>query len=247
MSESLRKAMLILDMLRDSTEDVSARELAARLDVPKSTVQRLLQSLEEFQMAVQDTRSRKYHLGPRTLSLGIAYRRRLDLRNTALPHMRALRDEVGETVGLSIAVGSERMFIEEIASQAELRVHSELGFPYPLWMGAPGRVLLAEREPAEREQALAGAAASTTRTHAPTAAELHQQLDAVRAAGYARAFDETLAAVSALAAPVRDASGQVVAALSVSAPSARMDTATMESVLPRLRSTAADIGRALGC
>lgn len=214
----------------------------------ESTVQRLLQSLEEFQMAVQDTRSRKYHLGPRTLSLGIAYRQRLDLRNTALPHMRALRDEVGETVGLSIAVGSERMFIEEIASQAELRVHSELGFPYPLWMGAPGRVLLAEREPAEREQALTGAAASSAfHEHAPTAAELHQQLDAVRAAGYARAFDETIAAVSALAAPVRDAFGQVVAALSVSAPSVRMDTAAMEQVLPRLRSTAGDIGRALGC
>ncbi|TCP43419.1 IclR family transcriptional regulator [Tamaricihabitans halophyticus] len=247
MSEALRKAMLILDELRRDPDDLSARELAIRLDVPKSTVQRLLQSLEEARMTVQDPTSRKYRLGPHTLTLGMAYRERLDLRNTALPHMRALRDVTDETVGLSVAVGTERMFIEEVQSQSELRAHSELGYPYPLWTGAPGRVLLAHLAAGEVESVLRTASDQPWQAIGLANREaFHERLAEIRRTGHDRAFDESINGVSAIAIPVRDASARVAAALSVSGPSARMSPEEMNRILPEAVTAADKISRALG-
>ncbi|MBO0877129.1 MAG: IclR family transcriptional regulator [Pseudonocardia sp.] len=247
MSESLRKALLILDVLRDSEAGLSARDLAARLDLPKSTAQRLLQTLEQSRMAAQDPVTRKYGLGPHTLTLGMAYRDRLDLRNVALPHMRRLRDTVEETVGLSVAVGATRMFIEEVQSQSELRARSELGQPYPLWMGAPGRVLLADLGDDELRRILDQADESSWRAVSPATREgFVDHLAVIRGRGHDRACDETIVGISAAAVPVRDATGRVCAALSVSGPTARMSPATMDSILPDVLHASAAISRALG-
>jgi len=247
LSETLRKAMMILDELRLSDHGLSARELATKVDLPKSTVQRLLQSLEEARMTVQDPASRKYALGPKTLTLGMAYRERLDLRNAALPHMRALRDLTNETIGLSVVVGHERMFTEEVQSQSELRAQTELGVPYPLWQGAPGRVLLAHLPAGQIDDVLAGAGDQAWRSVGLADREaLAERLAAIRRDGHDRAFDETIAGVSAIAAPVRDASGRVAAALSLSAPSGRMGPAAMDRVLPEVATAAEKISGALG-
>lgn len=247
MSESLRKALLILDALRDSATDLSARELAAQLGVPKSTAQRLLQTLEEGQMAVQDPISKKYRLGPHTLTLGMAYRDRLDLRNVALPHMRWLRDATDETIGLSVAIGTTRMFVEEVQSQSELRAHSELGQPYPLWTGAPGRVLLADLPDPDLAAVLDQADEQAWSPVDPLTREgLVKELTQIRHRGHARASDETINGISAIAAPVREASGAVAGALSVSGPTARMSSATMDEIVPSALDAAAAITRALG-
>lgn len=247
MSEAIRKAMLVLDALRESTEDLSARELATRVDLSKSAIQRLLQSLEESQMTTQDPVSRKYRLGPRTLTLGMAYRERLDLRNAALPHLRALRDATDETIGLSMAVGAERMFIEEVQSQSELRAHSELGYPYPLWTGAPGRVLLAHLPATEIEDILHEAGDRPWRSIGlPDQRSYLARLTRIRESGHDRAFDETINGVSAMAVPVRDASARVAAALSISGPSGRMSEREMNHILPEALAAATKISRALG-
>lgn len=247
MSESLRKAVAILEALRTAESDLSARELTPLLGLPKSTVQRLLQSLEDARMAVQDPVSQKYRLGPYTLTLGMAYRERFDLRNAALPHLRRLRDSTDETAGLSVAIGHERMFVEEVQSQSELRTQSELGRPYPLWTGAPGRVLLADLPPADCDAVLADAGDAAWRHAGLTSRDaLVQRLGEIRDTGHDRAFDETIAGVSALAVPVRDASGRAAAALSVSGPSSRMSAATMDGMLPEIQRTADAISRAIG-
>lgn len=247
MSESLRKALLILDVLRDSEVDLSARDLAGRIGLPKSTAQRLLQALEQAQMAVQDPVTRKYRLGPHTLTLGMAYRDRLDVRNVALPHMRLLRDATQETVGLSLPFGHTRMFVEEVQSQSELRAHSELGQPYPIWTGAPGRVLMAGMTEGQLARVLDQADERAWRPlDPPTREGLVKALELIRDRGYDRARDETLPGISAVAAPVRDAAGQVVAALSVSGPTARMTPEALESIAPRTVEVAVGISRALG-
>jgi IclR family acetate operon transcriptional repressor len=246
-SESLRKAMLILDELCGSETELSARELAGRLDVPKSTAQRLLRSLEDAQMAEQDPVTRKYRLGPRTLTLGMAYRHRLDLRNVALPHMRRLRDATDETIGLSVAIDDTRMFIEEVQSQSELRAHSELGQPYPIWTGAPGRVLLAYMPQEGLGRILGRADDQAWRPiDPPTREGLLAALRQIVRQGFECARDETIRGISAVAVPVTDATGLVVAALSVSGPTHRMTGDMMDSVVPRARETGAVISRALG-
>ena len=82
MSETLRRAVRTLDALARAESDLSIRELADEVEVSKSAVQRLLSSLVETGLAVQDPGSRRYGLGPRTLVLGTAYQRRIDLRRS---------------------------------------------------------------------------------------------------------------------------------------------------------------------
>lgn len=246
MGGTVSKAIAVLDALRDSPHALGAREIAARSGLAKSSVQRLLTELEQLQLAVQDPTSRKYRLGPHTLTLGMAYRDRLDLRNLALPHMRALRDATQETIGLSVRIGQTRMFIEEVQSQSELRAHSELGQPYPIWMGAPGRVLLAGMTDEALDRLFEPVAESGTGMDPPIPADLLDELAEVRRRGHARARDETIPGISAVAVPIYDAAGQVTAALSVSGPTARMSEPTMQQVVRAAAEAAATISHQLG-
>ncbi|MGH3742876.1 MAG: IclR family transcriptional regulator [Micromonosporaceae bacterium] len=247
MSESLRRAVQILDALSSEPDELSARELAARINLPKSTAQRLLQSLEELDLAEQNPRTRKYRLGPRTLTFGMAYRSRLDIRAVALPHMVRLRDLTGETVGLSAPVGQERMYLEQVPSRSELRRTAEVGRPYPLWTGAPGRVLLAALDDAEVERVLARAGDEALRVLRPRTREaFFDAVEKVRRQQYAMGYEETIAGVNTVAAPIHDGGDTVIAALSVSGPSLRFTGEVMDGVLPDLRETAAAVSRALG-
>lgn len=241
MSESLRRGVQVLEALRTSPAHLSARELAVQLALPKSTVQRLLHTLEECDLAAQDPRSRKYHLGPRTLAFGTAYRARLDLRSIALPHMVGLRDRTGETIGLTVPVGSERMYLEQVHSHSELRTTAEVGRPYPLWTGAPGRVLLSARSDAEIRHLLSEVGAAALQVVSPhTESALWEAIEQVRKQGYATAFEETIPGINTVAAPVHDEAHAVVAVLSIAGSSARFTDEAMQRVLPDLlRATAA--------
>src|SRR5579875_817487 len=132
-----------MDALRRSGQDLSARELSDVVGLPKSTAQRLLQTLQACELLHQDSTTRKYGLGPETLCLGMAYLRRVNVRDCARPHMIRLCDRTGETVGLTVRAGADRTYIDQVEPQSELRATNEIGSPYPLWSGAPGRVLLA--------------------------------------------------------------------------------------------------------
>ncbi|BCJ34774.1 IclR family transcriptional regulator [Actinocatenispora thailandica] len=247
MSESLRRGVELLEALRTADAGLGVRELAARVGLPKSTVARLLKTLDDCQLASQDQATRRYRLGPRTLALGAAYQAGLDLRRIAVGPMRRLRDLTGETVGLSVALGAERMFIEEVQSVSELRTTSELGHPYPIWAGAPGRVLVAGMAAEQRATALADAGPDAWRMATPPSPDgLGALLERIRADGYATASNESVPGVSAVAAPVHDFAGTVVAALSISGPSGRFTDAARHDALPELFATARTITAALG-
>ncbi|BCJ31109.1 IclR family transcriptional regulator [Actinocatenispora sera] len=247
MSESLRRGVELLEALRAADAGLGVRELAAQVGLPKSTVARLLKTLDDCRLASQDPTTRRYRLGPRTLALGAAYQARLDLRLIAVGPMRRLRDLTGETVGLSVSLGTERMFIEEVQSVSELRTTSELGHPYPIWAGAPGRVLLAGMDAGGRANALADAGDDAWRIATPADRDgFDALLDRIHADGYATASNESVPGVSAVAAPVHDFSGTVVAALSISGPSGRFTDAARHHALAELSSTARTITAALG-
>ena len=243
--ESVTKAVRVLQGIAGG--GLGARELAHRMGEPKSTVQRLLQTLEATGMVVQDPDTLGYALGPLTLQLGMVCLRRIDLRREAVPVMRGLRDATGETVGLNVRVGDARMYIEQIESRLQLRAKAELGAPYALHVGSPGRVLLAFLPQAEIDRILAATPLpSQGRTPKRKAEDLLALLAEIRSAGYATAFEETIAGLNTIAAPVRDHRGDVAAALSVSGPAGRFGAERMEEVRPLLLDAAEEIGFRLG-
>jgi DNA-binding IclR family transcriptional regulator len=246
-SELLQRAVQILEVLRTSDQPLSIRQVADRAELAKSTVQRLLRDLTLTDLVGQDPATQRYHLGPRTLALGVAYQRRLDVRQVALPHMTRLRDETGETIGLSVGYGDEVLHIEQVASQSQLRAMFDIGRPLPLWSGAPSRLLLAERDDAEVQRILTTHRDADVSPVAPPSVEhMYADVLATREANYALAVGETLPGVSTLSVPVRDASGTLVAVLSVTCPSTRLTENDADLLLPRLRQTAQHVSRELG-
>ncbi len=244
-SSTVAKAIRVLVGIRERESGASARELAGSIGLPRSTVQRLLTSLAESGMVMQNAETQRYAIGPQAMWIGLGHRHGSALVSIARRHMLALRDETGETVGLSITVGDARMFIEEFPSTSELRFASELGRRYPLWSGAAGRALMSSLSESEVEQILAAhdhedamfAPLDLTRTRELIA-------DAARD-GYATATSESLANVNSVAVPVRDARGQVVAALSVSGPADRFTADRMTEAAPALAGAAETMNRSL--
>ncbi|NEE03341.1 IclR family transcriptional regulator [Phytoactinopolyspora halotolerans] len=247
MNESVVKAVEVLLALADHERDLGARDLSERTGLPRSTVQRLLQTFESCAMVEQDPVTLRYRLGTQVLHLGMVALCRVDVRARALPYMNRLRDTSGETVGLSIRVGDERMYIEQLASRQELRSMAEVGQLYPLYSGAPGRVLLAFLDDAEIDRILQAAELVPLTGKTPLTRERVMELVAqTRETGHAVAFEETIPGISTVAAPIRDHRGTVTAALNVSGPASRFDRAAMDGALPELLSAASFISKELG-
>jgi IclR family acetate operon transcriptional repressor len=245
--DAVLRAMKVLEQLSMSEMPQSARDLAAEINVPKSTVQRLLQTLEHCEAVTQDAQTQRYRLGPFAMQLGMASLRGMDLRGVALPLMRELRDETGETVGLNIRVRDTRMYIEQVESPHLLLAKAEVGRPYPLHTGSPGQVLLAFEPEDEISRLLSEADYSAlTRKTLKSRTAVEKRLEQVRERGYAEAFEETIAGLNTIAAPIYGALGQVTAALSVSGPVSRFGEKEMNRVLPRLLATAQTISKRLG-
>lgn len=246
MSESVRKATDVLTALADSRDYVSARELAEQIGMSKSTAQRLLQALEPSGLVRQDASSRRYGLGPRALTLGMAFLERVDVRAEARPHMMRLHEKVDETIALAIRAGSSRIYVEQIEARAELKAKAEIGRPYPLWAGASGRVLLAAMTQEELRRFIAEAGeAAFTFVSPPTLTGLMNQLRLERERGYAEAFEETIRGVHTIAAPVR-ISPTEVAVLSVSGPSSRFSRDLMTAAAGPMMEACQAISEAMG-
>lgn len=235
----ISRSAAILSRLALSTDGLGVRKLAADLGLPKSTVLRLLQGLEEVEFVSQHSSTRLYKIGPLAFRLGLGFIRQTRIRDRALPHMKSLNELTGETVGLNIRMGDKRVLIEQVESSSALLARAELG-EYPVHIGAPGRVLIAELAKTELAALLDNA------EPAGDQAGLQQQLANVRAEGIAHAVNETVMGLGTIASPVRDASGNIIAALSISAPSARFDRQAMRKLEPSLIDAALRLSIELG-
>lgn len=243
----LQRAVRVLEVLAAADQPQSVRAVAELTGLSKSAVQRLMAELVSVDLATQDPVSRRYRLGPRALALGVAYQRRMDVRQAALPHMAALRDATDETVGLSVALADQLLHVDQVESTLGLHARLDIGRPLPLWSGAPARLLLAVRPDAEIAEIVRQRKhADLVPVNPPDPEQLLQEVDAVRRAGHARAFEETLPGVNTMSVPVRGATGDLMAVLSVTAPSIRLPAETMDRLLPQVTATAEAISAALG-
>lgn len=244
---TLARAVLVLEALAAAESPQPVRGVAELTGLSKSSVQRLLAELESVDLATQDSTTRQYRLGPRALALGMAYQRRVDVRRAAYPHMVALRDATGETIGISVALADQLLHVEQVESELGLHARFDIGRPLPLWSGAPARLLLAVRSDEEIDGIVARRDhADLVPVNPPPSKQLLADVAAVRQMGHARAFEETLPGVHTMSVPVRGGSGDLVAVLSVTAPSIRLPADRMDDLLPQVSRTAAAVSKDLG-
>ncbi|GAA4560624.1 IclR family transcriptional regulator [Pseudonocardia xishanensis] len=240
----LVKAMAVLDLLAE-VDEMGLGDIAARLDLNKSTCHRVLSTLAAGEF-VERPAPGTYRLGIGAFRIGSAMARRMGVRERALPAMRELYRATGETVFLLVPRGGEAVCVERLdgryASTHTLRVGGAL----PLHLGAGPRLLLAGLPYEQIEDYLAGPLHRRGAPGEPTAAQLREQLDRIRQEGYATSEDDVELGVSALSVGVRDHTGSTVAALSISGLTAHLPAAEREHHLGLLRRAADAASRALG-
>lgn len=247
MTGLLQRAVRVLGVLAVADEALSIRAIAEQADLSKSAAQRILAELVTTELAYQDPATRRYRLGARTLALGMAYQRRMDVRRAALPHMRRLRDVTGETIGISVGLADQLLHVDQVESESELHARFDIGRPLPLWSGAPARLLLAARSDEEIRRVVSEhVATDLTPVNPPSPDTLVREAQDVRATGHACAFEETLPGVNTVSVPVRGSDGELAAVLSLTAPSIRLPRERVEDLLPEVVGCAEGISSDLG-
>lgn len=236
----LEKASDLIDFLGKAGEPVTLAHVRSALGMPKSSAHRLLGELAALGI-VRRTEGGLYSLGPRLLYWGEAAAETFDLRTLAESAMRRLRDEVGESVHLYIRDDDARICIAAVEGHHELRPFIQLGRRLPLHAGAAGKLLLAFAAPAVVQRVMQQAAADAQRYPDAPGERLASELDRIRADHYAASVGERESGVSAIATSVSDSRGRVVAAVSLSAPSARVGTDGFDSMRAPLRACAATV------
>jgi DNA-binding IclR family transcriptional regulator len=197
--------------------------LAGRIRLPKSTLLRLLNVLQQHRFVARDPRSGNYRLGLKLLELGASASAQFDFVERARPHLNRLMDGTGETVFLSVLDGTEALAVDRVESARTLRVALSAGGRTPAYCTANGKALLAFLPDSELEARLGRTRLrSYTRTTIVTLPALRNEFRRVRAMGYAVDREEMEEGLKCVAAPVRNLGGVVVASVGILGPAFRL-------------------------
>jgi DNA-binding IclR family transcriptional regulator len=244
---SVRNAARLLCAFSPTETELGVGELARRLGLAKSTVFRLLTTLAEEHLVEKNPRSGKYRLGLKLYELGAIVSNHLDLHEAVATYIDELRNKTGETVHVAILDGDEVVYIERRESPQTLRLWGRVGHRNRAHRTSTGKVLLAYLPSEELDRVLARRPLDAKTPHTITDPEvLKRELERVRRRGWAQNENESEMGVASVAAPIRDATGQVVAAISVAGPTLRFTPATMRRIIEETTATAEAISMRMG-
>ncbi|MGF1548530.1 MAG: IclR family transcriptional regulator [Thiotrichales bacterium] len=208
----------LLDVLARYQNPVALKVLAAETALAPSTAFRILAAAVEHGLVERDPAG-AYKLGGKLLQLSAHVRGQTDLIGLARPVMEQLRDQTGETVNLTVREGDQVVYVERVLSLRMMRVEQIIGSRAPLHVTAVGKMMLAESGRAATEDYARRTGLPAYTRHTLNALEaLWQAVTTDQANGFAYDNEEAEVGVGCIGALVRDASGRVIAGLSISAP-----------------------------
>ena len=243
---SVANAIRLTKAFSESEFEMGISALASRLGLAKSTVHRLATTLVEYDILEQNRETGKYRLGLALFELGTLVRRKMDAASASHNEITALAESTGETVQLALLDHLSVLYIRIRESKQAVRMSSSLGSRAPAHCTSVGKALLAY-QPAELvDQIVANGLKRYTVNTITEPEALRAELASIRARGYAVDDEEIEVGLRCVAAPIRDHSGQVVAAISVAAPVQRMTKKNIQSTVPGVVAAAEAISRRLG-
>jgi len=232
----------LLDALAACDGSTSLKILSAETGLHPSTAFRILASLIQHGFVARDETGH-YQLGPHLLQLAAKVRVGLDVRAVARPEMEWLRDQVGETVNLTVRQGDEMVYVERVTPNRMMRVEQLIGSRAPLHVTAVGKLMLGEAgASATREYARRTRLPAYTRNTRHDIKALLEDIGASTARGYALDDEEAELGVGCIGALIRDATGLAVAGLSVSAPIERRQQEWIDLVREAAQRISARLG-----
>ncbi|MEU1615773.1 IclR family transcriptional regulator [Streptomyces sp. NPDC008238] len=241
MSQTVDRALRILPLLAEGPANLE--QVAARLDVHKSTALRLLRTLHEHGMVYRQD-DQRYRLGTRLFALAQEAMENLDVRGIAHPHLAALNELTGHTVHLAVYEEGEVVYIDKVESRYPVRMYSRIGRPVAITVAAVAKLLLADLPEAERRAVVQTLEYPRYTARSTTDAAAHlAELARVREQGWASDLGGHEESINCVAAPIRGADGRVAAACSLSAPNVVVSAEELLRLRPRVQRTAEAISR----
>jgi IclR family transcriptional regulator, KDG regulon repressor len=241
-SQTLARGLKLLQAIADGGEGVAVRELARVALLPRSIVQRLLHTLEAEGFLEKHPSQVGYRLTIKLWALGCASIRHLSVRDVARPYLEDLARRTSEMTKLGVLDGNEVVYVDRVECPQAVRAYVPIGGRAPAHLVATGRAILAFLPPLERS---AAATAPRTRDGAGDKA-LRAEFERIRRRGYAINRGEWEQSVGAIAAPVFDAQGDVIASIGIILPAHRLTNARAVQIGPWIAASAAEISRKLG-
>ena len=243
--QSVDRAIAILYLLAQHG-GAGVTAIAHELGVHKSTAFRLIAALEHGGLIEQEGERGKYHLGRGILRLAAATTARLELPVEGRPVCRRLAAELGEAVNIAILDGGEATYVLQEFATSAITGRNWLGQRTPLHATASGKVLLAYANPVIVKEILAATLEAYTPHTVVEPGALEAELVTVRERGWAATVEELEIGLNALAAPIYDETGEVVAAVGVSGPSYRLTVESFPAAVAELVAGAREISVRLG-
>jgi IclR family acetate operon transcriptional repressor len=247
-SQSLVRALDLLEVFLGGSSELAAPELAAALGMSRGSVQRLLDTLHARGYVERDLETRKYRLGVRVFDLGARFHNQLDIRRAALPEMTSLVEQTGQAAFLCVRDGDEALCLERVGGRHRVRIFAlQLGERQPLHCGAAPRALLSGLADDEilayaRRTKLPRFTPQTITSADGLVADAHR----TQRQGYVLSDEDVTAGIAAVGAPVHDHTGQVVASISVSGLSATYTAPRIGELANGVRATADRLSRQMG-
>lgn len=245
-AQSVSRAIALLKAFRDAQPEWSLGDLAAHVGLNKATAHRLLAALEAEQMIVRNGRTGGYRLGPELIALGGSAMRSNDLRTVSRPLLEELAAETGETITLEVLSGAEVVIVDEVSSRHLLGLSQDVGARLPAHATSTGKLLVALQGAAAEAALLADPLPALAARTVTTPEGLRRDFAHIRAQGYAKTHGELEEGFAAVAAPIFDAAGAVVAAVSLGGPDSRLRAATLDRAIELTTRTARTISARLG-
>lgn len=242
--QSVDRAISVLELLARRGE-AGVSEVATEIDVHKSTAFRLLGALEGRGLVEQAGERGKYRLGFALIPLAGAVTHRLDLTRQAGPVIGRLAAELGETINVAVLREGWAVNVAEARGPSTVGTHDWIGRLTPLHATSSGKVLLAHVDGTRRAELVAAATGRFT-PHTRLGPALATELDAAAERGWAATVEEYEPGLNALAVPVHDRTGAVIAALSISGPAYRLDEARRAALIEPMRAGGAELSRRMG-
>jgi IclR family transcriptional regulator, KDG regulon repressor len=243
---TVAKALTVLRSFTTERRWIGVRELSRELGLNGATVQSILTTLAGDGLVEQNAETKKYQLGLGLVEMAGTKLAQLDLVTVAMPFLNRLMHESGETVNLAVIYGSRVLYLAKVESRQPIRAASRIGGHAPLHCSAHGKALLAFAPPPFVDEMLAGDLEHYTSATDTNPASIREELADIRRKEYATDLGGYIEYLNAVAAPVRDHSGKVIASIGFVAPSQRAAPGDLNAKAPMVLRTSEEISSALG-
>lgn len=245
--QSVERALRILDLFDERDRELSISDISKRMSLHKSTVHSLLKTLQKHHYIVQNEENGKYALGLKLFERGNFVTSSMDLRRISKPHLEHLSDLTGFTVHLVIHDGKEGVYIDKVEGTGSTVLYSRIGRRVPIHSSAVGKTLVAFKNEDEIELLLVDYVfQKRTEKTIQTKEKFLEEVKEIREKGYSIDNEENEPGIYCIAVPIKDFSGKVIAAISISMSVARVNKEKVNEFVKLLQKTTSNISEELG-